>query len=54
MKTYLRRHQSALFELLAFIAAAGLVGHLFGIWWALAPVAVYLFFLSWVLDRGKR
>ena len=54
MRSYLRRHQSAVFELLAFLVLAGLVAHLFGWWWALAPIAVYLFFLSWVLDRGKR
>lgn len=54
MRSFFRRHLSTIFELIAFVAVAVLLAHLFGFWWALLPAAVYLFFLSWSLDRGKR
>jgi hypothetical protein len=53
MWKFFRRNLSTVFELVAFIAVAVLLAHLFGPWWALLPAAVYLFFLSWSLDRGK-
>ena len=54
MGGFLFRHRSALFELLAFVCVAVLVARLFDPWWSLLPSAVYLFFLSWAADRGKR
>ena len=54
MRSVIRRNLSSIFEFLAFVATAVFVAHLFGPWWALAPTAIYLFFLSLALDRGKR
>ena len=54
MRSVIRRNLSSIFEFLAFVAAAAFVAHLFGLWWALAPTAIYLFFVSLALDRGKR
>lgn len=52
--SYVSLHLSTIFEFLAFCSVAGFVAHFLDVWWALVPAAVYLFFLSWVLDRGKR
>jgi hypothetical protein len=41
-------------ELGAFVIAAAVVWHFAGAWWALVPVALYLFLLSLALDGGKK
>jgi heme/copper-type cytochrome/quinol oxidase subunit 3 len=41
-------------ELGAFVLAAVVVWHFADVWWALVPVAVYLFLLSLALDGGRK
>lgn len=41
-------------EFAAFAITAAVVWHFASFWWALIPVALYLFLLSLALDRGKR
>jgi hypothetical protein len=38
----------------AFALVTAVVWHFADFWWALIPVAVYLFVLSLALDGGKR
>ena len=53
-RSFFRRRRSDLLEVLAVVAVGVLLAHFFDPWWMLVPFAVYLFFLSWYLDRGKR
>lgn len=54
MKTLRKLRPSDVCEAAAFGVAVAVTWHFVGVWWALIPVAVYLFLLSLALDRGKR
>lgn len=54
MRVLRKFRPSEVCEFAAFGVVTAVTWHFVGFWWALVPVAVYLFLLSLALDRGAR